>query len=80
MNIQIKRIKRKIINEFNILDKKIDKLNTLEKIEYFYYSKNYSEKKEKKEKDNKGIKKLKYSLKKCISNLEILTIKKFNKL
>ena len=28
--------------------------NYLEKIEYFYYSKNYSEKKEEKKKDNKG--------------------------
>ena len=35
----------------------------LEKIEYFYYSKNYSEIKEKKKKDNKGIKLIKTFIK-----------------
>ena len=40
---RIKRIRDKLINELNKLDQNIDKLNTLEKIEYFY--KNYSKKK-----------------------------------
>ena len=39
---RIKRLRDKLINELNKLDNKIEKLNTLEKIEYFYYSKNYS--------------------------------------
>ena len=50
MNVRFKRIKKKIINELNKLDKKID-------------SKNYSEKKEEKKKDNKGIKLIKTFIK-----------------
>ena len=45
-----------INKKLNKLGKKIDKFNTLEKIEYIYYSENCSKKKEEKEKDNKGIK------------------------
>ena len=52
-------LKDKLINELNKLDKKMDKSNNLEKIEYFNNSKNYSEKKEEKKKDNKEIKLIK---------------------
>ncbi len=36
-----------------------NKLNLLESIESFYYSKNFSRKKEEKKKDNKGIREIK---------------------
>ena len=35
--IVLKELRDNLINELNILIKKIDKLNNLEKIEYFYY-------------------------------------------
>ena len=43
---ELKDLRDKLTYDLNNLDK-IKELNTLEKIEYFYYSKNYSEKKEK---------------------------------
>ena len=59
INVYIE-LKDKLINELNkLLDKKMDKSNNLEKIEYFNNSKNYSEKKEEKKKDNKEIKLIK---------------------
>ena len=60
--IELKELIDKLINELNNLDNKIEKLITLEKIEYFYYSKNYSEKRKKK-KYNKGIKLIKTFIK-----------------
>ena len=35
MNVRFKRIKKKIINELNKLDKKIDKFNIFEKLNIF---------------------------------------------
>ena len=35
MNVRFKRIKKKIINELNKLDKKNDKLNIFEKLNIF---------------------------------------------
>ena len=55
----MKELRNKLKKELEGLDRKTIKLNLLESIEYFYYSKNYSGKKEEKKKDNKGIEKLK---------------------
>ena len=49
----------KLKNALEGLDRKTIKLNLLESIEYFYYSKNDSGKKEEKKKDNKGIREIK---------------------
>ena len=57
------RIKKKLKNELEELDRKTINLNLLESIEYFYYSKNYSGKKDEKKKDNKGIREIKKFIK-----------------
>ena len=54
----MKELRNKLKNELEGLDKKTIKLNLLESIEYFYYSKNYWGKKEEKKKDNKGIREI----------------------
>ncbi len=55
----MKKLRDKLKNELEGLDRKTINLNLLESIEYFYYSKNYSGKKEEKKKDNKGLREIK---------------------
>ena len=55
----MKELRDKLKNELKGLDRKTIKLNLLESIEYFYYSKNDSGKKEEKKRDNQGIREIK---------------------
>ena len=74
----MKELRNKLKNELEGLDKKTIKLNLLESIEYFYYSKNYSGKKKRK-RIKKESEKLKNLFRELYIKLENI-IRKKNKM